>query len=1108
MFKKPIFWIIFVLLSAGAAFFSFSYFSSAFPLVSLDLTMDRNSSLQLAKELSYEHNWGPEDYREAASFDVDQQAQVFVELEGGGTDVFKQMLTERPYSPYFWSVRHFKENETNETTVLFTPEGDPYGFIEILPEDEPGDSLSADSALVIAETNASEKWGVDFSLFSIVEQSQEVKPSGRIDHKLVYEMLDKKLGEGRYRLRLVVSGDKLTELTYFIKVPEAFTRRYEEMRSANNTIASVAVIALVLFYVVGGCIIGLFFLLKQRYVLWRKPLFWGFFVAFVQVLAGINQWPLAWMSYDTALSAQGFFLQQVAMLLLTFLGMGALLSLSFMAAESLTRKAFPNHVRFWNIWTKDVAASPTVLSQTLSGYLLVSLFMAFDVAIYLFASKYLGWWSPSEGLFEPNILATYFPWLQSIAISLQAGFWEECMFRAIPIAGAALLGNKFGNRKLWIIGAFILQALIFGSGHANYPQQPSYARVVELIIPSIGFGLIYLYWGLLPAIIMHYAVDVVWISLPLFVSSAPGIWIDQLMVIILIFVPLWVVFGSRLRRKAWNALKDEHYNGTWQPPSIVEKKVAEEKPEEFPKISSTTVKILPIVGVLAIIVWIFTDDFNQNAPKMPVSRGEAIELAAKTMENRNIQLPDSWEQLCCITSPLDDDDRFVWQEGGPEAYTALMGSYIAPPIWRVRYVQFEGDVAARAEEYQLYITPDSRVARFRHQLPEARTGASLPEDSARMIAWSVLKEKYNWEPELLKEISATPSKLPERTDWIFTFSDTINYPLEEGDARVTIAIAGDEIVDTYRFIHIPEEWTRDERNKDNISRVVQVLQSLTNVMIFIAGMVAAVYSWSRRRFSAGTFLIFLVLLYGVYLIKAFNSWPCTIFDFSTSEPYTHQMLLLVVLPLVMLLLISFGPSLVLGFIQKWKNKVAPVGGLTTILTGLSVGAIIAGLMAFLSAIFEPSLEPVWAKYSNLGNYLPIIAGGFAPVTAFLMRTIMILFTLTVVDRFTARWTKRKILAGVLLVLIVAVTTGSEVNNLLYWIGSGLLAGIVYLLAYRFVFRYMPAAVPMAIGIFLILEQIKTCVYNAYPSAIPGAILAMPLIGVLAYFWFIRLRKED
>ena len=117
--------------------------------------------------------------------------------------------------------------------------------------------------------------------------------------------------------------------------------------------------------------------------------------------------------------------------------------------------------------------------------------MFYAIAFYTFVTKTLGWWSPADTDYNPNILAAYFPWLTSIGISLGAGFWEECLFRAVPLAGAALIGDRYGKRNLFIGLALGLQALIFAAAHANYPVQPAYARVVELLIPSLAFGFIY-----------------------------------------------------------------------------------------------------------------------------------------------------------------------------------------------------------------------------------------------------------------------------------------------------------------------------------------------------------------------------------------------------------------------------------------------------------------------------------------------------------------------------------------------------------------------------------------------------------------------------------------
>ena len=327
MFRKPTFWVVLALVAAASAWFGIANFSRAFPIVSLDITMDRASALTSARDLEAKHRFGPSGYEQAASFRGDQEVQNFVEFEAGGTSAFHEMFASGRYQPFRWYVRHFREGEARETKLYFTPRGEPYGFAVKLPEKEAGAALEAGQAQAIAERAAGE-WKVDLAKFTLVEKSRDVRPGGRVDHTLVYERPDVRIGDGRYRLRLVVGGDRLTTLQHFVKVPEAFGRRFEEMRSANNGISIISVVGLVLVYLIGGCGVGLFVLGRQRWIIWRTPVVWGVFVAFLQLLEGINQWPLTWLDYDTAVSSGGFVAQQVGMQLLTFVGYALLFSVS------------------------------------------------------------------------------------------------------------------------------------------------------------------------------------------------------------------------------------------------------------------------------------------------------------------------------------------------------------------------------------------------------------------------------------------------------------------------------------------------------------------------------------------------------------------------------------------------------------------------------------------------------------------------------------------------------------------------------------------------------------------------------------------------------------
>ena len=132
----------------------------------------------------------------------------------------------------------FQERNPNEILVKFKPSGDPYGFYQKLGEDEPGDSLGRDSAYAVAIKNLSPDWNIDLSNYKLIDESEKIKPNGRIDHQFVFKRKDINIGdEGSIRLRLSVSGDKLTEINHYIEVPEGFKRRFSEMRSSNDMIA-------------------------------------------------------------------------------------------------------------------------------------------------------------------------------------------------------------------------------------------------------------------------------------------------------------------------------------------------------------------------------------------------------------------------------------------------------------------------------------------------------------------------------------------------------------------------------------------------------------------------------------------------------------------------------------------------------------------------------------------------------------------------------------------------------------------------------------------------------------------------------------------------------
>jgi membrane protease YdiL (CAAX protease family) len=1113
--KRPAFWILLALASVAAAFIGFRYFPQAFSIVALDITMDRDRALADARRVMERDRLGPAGYRQAASFALDEEAQTFVELEGGGKEAFTRMMRDGLYSAYTWRVRHFREGETNETTIRFTPDGRLYGFVEKLKEDQPGAALSTPGARRIAEADASSHWNVALNAFVLVEQGQERRTGGRVDHTFTYERPTPTLNEGRYRLRLVVSGDRLTEVTHFLKIPEAFSRRYASMRSANEAIGIGSVVGMALLYVFGGIGVGLFFMLRRGWVVWRPAAMWGALVSLLQTLAMLNEFPLVWMTYDTALPRSTFLAQQIGTLLAFFVGFGVFYALSFMAAETLTRRAFGSHPQFWRVWAKESAAggpgpgsSTAILGRTAGGYLLVAIFFAYDVVLYLVTTRTLGWWSPSEALLHPDVLATYAPWLSAIGNSFQAGFWEESLFRAVPLAGAALIGDRFGKRRLFLIAAFIVQAIIFGSGHAPYPNQPSYARPVELIIPSIGFGLLYLYFGLLPGIVLHFTFDVVWFALPIFIATAPGIWFQKLMVVVMTLVPLWVVLWRRIQRGKWTELSPADRNAAWTPPEPApERSVAAAAPS-FSTISPRARTAWLLLGGAGLVVCAVVVMTQRATGTLPVTRAQAADRARRALADRGVALDARWRVM-----PMPDDGsggahELVAETAGEERRRALLGTYLPKPRWNVRVATFEGDVADRAEEWRVFVTDTGDVRTIQHTLPEGRAGASLDEPSARALAEDAVRQRFQLDVRKgqVLEVSASPQKLRARTDWTLTYVDTTVPPLSRGEPRIEVTIAGNEVASAGRFIYAPEDWRRQERAASTRNAILQVIVRLVFGGLLVGAAVAGVISWSRRQYTPRLFLAAAALVLVVSSVRFANNWPSVLSAIPTAVPLPVALAGVIGIGIVGLLFTASLAGLALG-----AQPARLVGGSALDeREALRLGAAAGFFGAAVTAAASWLRTPAWAQFPDLGplgSAIPTLQVMIDPLPGLLSRTAVILATAITIDRLMSAGSHRRALAVAAIVVIGFLAAGAPPGlSMRGWVLAGLVTAAGFAVVYLRLLRYDLTMVPVALGTMAMVAALARGMERAFPGALIGSIVAAILSVALAWWWFRALRQ--
>jgi hypothetical protein len=1093
--RRPWFWAAYVALALVSLAVALKLFPTAMPIVNVDIAMSRDDAIDKARALAATLKLAPVDARAAVQFRSDGSAQNYVELEGGGKDAFAALVRGTLYSPYAWDVRLFKVGEIPETTIRFTPAGAPYGFSHRVAEtyvrDAATKALPAEAARRIAETRARDDWGIDFGAWKFLEQSEIIQPSGRADRAFVYQR-DEQLGEARIRLRLATAGDELTELSRYVFIPDAFNRRFAELRSANDTIANAASLVAGLVYGIGGCIVAAAWLARKRMLLPKPSFAAGAVVGTLMGLMLLAATTGAWFGFDTAQQESTFWAREVGGAIAVMLGGSLAYGLVFMAAEALARMAFGWQPQLWKLWSREGGASLQAAGRTAGGYLYVPLQLALVSIFYYVTNRYFGWWQPSSELTDPNVLSSAVPALGPIAMALQAGFMEECLFRAVPLALGALIGAHFGARRTGIAVAFVVQALVFGAAHANYPGFPSYSRLIELVVPAMIWAAIFLRFGLLPTIILHATFDLSLMSIPVFLVDAPGAWLQRALIVAAGLVPIAVVLVRRVQAGAWHELPRALRNDAWRRADDVavastSSAVADGPTDRARKFA----RLLPWLGIAGLVAWLFATPFDADVPPLTLSRAGAIAAADAALAARGVTLPGEFTRSSTIRLASDDgaqwtSHRFVWQEGGRDVYHAVVGQTLPPPLWSVRYARFTGNVADRAEEWRVSVGDDGKVRQVVHELPEARPGAKLARDDAQRIADAEVRARFGLDPATLKPIGAADRARPARTDWTFLWTDPRVAVGKGGEARVQVSIAGDQVVASGRAVFIPEAWLRAEQARDGQWAAAKIAVGILTACVGIAALFVGIRSFTSAESDPRAGVLVGGLTFLAMIAGAANGWPTAAYFLSTTDPLITQIALRaasVVVGAVVVALFAGMFAAVASHAMRSRTPQPVSTSLPPWQAGAAAALVIAGFAALLTAV-APQLAPRWPSLGIENSAVPAIAAALQGF-GFLRQVVVAMFALFVLQRITAGWTRRVWLVVLLLIVLFAIPAlgAREIGPAL---ATGLTAALIATAFVLWVFRYDARALPA---------------YAATATALDAATDAARKGTPIAWVWF-------
>ena len=803
--------ILWVVAGVAGALFASKYYFRAFPEASVNFQISREEALASAQKFVTGLGENVSEYQSTIVFDVDDNAKVYLERELGLQQANKLMSSE--LNIWFWDVRFFRPQQEEEFRVRVSPSGQIAGYSHKIEESRAGASLDRATAQSAAQSYLGAKLGLNLRGWDFLpEEANSSKRPNRLDWAFTWERHGFRAKDAPYRLQVTLQGDKVGGSEEFLKVPEAWERSYQQLRSSNILYNQIAIIPYVLF--LGSALWVGITLTKHGQTSWGGAIKLGVIVAALFFLMELNQWQFERAGYDTHDSYGSFVLLRVGIAVASALGTALMVTLVLPGGEPLYRSYRPDRMQFSKAFTLRGLRSKEFFSSAVVGLTLAAAHIGFIVAFYMVGSRY-GVWAPQDLNYSDTVNTT-FPWIAGVAIGLMASTSEEFLFRLFAIP---FVERMTKSRIL----AVIVPAFSWSFLHSAYPQEPGYIRGIEVGIIGVVAGIVMLRWGIVATLIWHYTVDASLVGLLLIRSNSLYFKISGVVVGAAALAPLLFACISYLTRGGFESVEDLLNRAAPVPESVLasepEAATAEVKSNSYSALAPGMITFLAICllggGLLA---WRLKPASIGEYLKLSVNARTARARADEIMRRRGLD-PNSYYHAAVFADIADPVvNEYLRQRMGIAGVNAIYAERVPAALWRVRYFR-----DSQAEEFAVVLRPDGTLHSVRHTLAEEAAGASLTKEEAVARAEKFLRDEKKIDLKKWALVESNSDKRPRRSDHTLTWQQ--NEPLDAASlsseaslaktedhayARMDVQVLGDEVANYRTYIKIPDDWRRKQ----------------------------------------------------------------------------------------------------------------------------------------------------------------------------------------------------------------------------------------------------------------------------------------------------------
>ncbi|NTU98895.1 CPBP family intramembrane metalloprotease, partial [Candidatus Falkowbacteria bacterium] len=813
---------------ACLAAFSFIFFelnkSKAYPEIGMEMKIDRKGSEKKANDFLSAQRVDSGKYKKVTEFISSSQAMHYLDKTLGPKEA--GTLLNNDIDTWGFETRFFIPSDQEEYSIAFDNLGRFSSFSRIIPDEKEGAKLSEAEAQAIAEGFVRKNYYDDLSQYDLIEKDSNDRGK-RIDYTFSWEAKNINIQDAKKRLLIEIDGDQVASFSTYLKIPEAWTRQESANYAKNKAAQAVAEVSLflVLYLPLFVVFIRRF---KNRQFDYKFALKVACVTGGVTLLLIINSIPTIYSGYDTLDTWSNFIATQVFFGLLAPVMAGLGTWLLILVCESYFREANPDKPSLENIFSKAFFSDSRYLQALFVGFLSGFVIAAYQVAYYLIVRKF-NFWVPSDVL-TIDAFSGLAPWAYIFAAGLLPAISEEITFR---LFGITFLSKIL--KKTWL--AALVSSLIWAFLHSSYPQQPFFARGLELLPVGLFFSFLYLRYGILTSITAHFTLN----SLLTLQYLIKGNAIDKVLSVAMFCVPimLMVLIGVLRRRQTAVTVSNSEISE-----KLANRKVAKEKKiirlMEY-KILSHKFNIgLAVMLVLGVVAYAIVQ-FSPDDPFLPSlgkskSRNEIMALSDNYLKERGIE-PGQYMRTTSYYANFSEDDQSYLLDlpGGKDKLKMIFEKQIPAYLWEVRYFK-----PMEKEGYLITMLINGDLYSFDHPIPEVQKGASLSKSDAQQLAETYLKSRKDLDFSKYSLVEVVENKKNERMDYSVVFKEG-SFDLGDGSLRASVYIRGDEVGNFSKYVYIPESWYRDNSK----SGIRNFIVGVVGFILMLCFLVYTVVSYLR-----------------------------------------------------------------------------------------------------------------------------------------------------------------------------------------------------------------------------------------------------------------------